>query len=153
MQISKLTTILEFPVKPGEWDAIWVLLADRKEGRPLESAVLRDLDWRLQGLLSRYVLTPPEANSPLTYVPIEARSGIRFLVLDNFKSLSKKSLDSVCRGINAKRVLVWPETAELSKWLEKQWSQVKDGKGDVEELVWGDDSVPVASGAEAPADR
>ncbi len=141
MRIEKLKSLPEFPLKKGEFDAIWVLLAPREEGRPLESAVLRDLDWRLQGMLSRFVLAPSDATAPLTYVPVEGRSGIRFLVLDNVKSLSKKSLDSVCRGINAKRVLVWPETAELSKWLEKQWGQVRDGAGECEAIAWGDDSV------------
>src|SRR5687768_4695281 len=121
MQIERLTTDLEFPMKAGEWDAIWVLLGERAEPRPLESALLRDLDWRLQGLLSRYTLSPTSEETPLTYVPIESRTGIRFLVIDSAKSFGKKSLDAVCKGINAKRVLVWPENGQLSKWLEKQW--------------------------------
>ena len=142
MRIKRLKVAPEFPVQTGEWDAIWVLLGERTEGRPLESAVLRDLDWRLQGLISRYVLNPVSADLPLTYVPIESRAGIRFLVIDSGKAFSKKALESVSNGIQAKKILVWPENAALSTWLEKQCHTLDKAKTDSElqEIAWGEDS-------------
>jgi len=144
LRIERLKVAPEFPVKSGEWDAIWVLLGERAEGSPLESAVLRDLDWRLQGLISRYVLSPVGEDAPLTYVPIESRAGIRFLVIDSGKAFSKKALESVSKGINAKKILVWPENAALGTWLEKQCHSLEKGKTDsgLEEVAWGEDGNP-----------
>ncbi len=149
MKIERVEHLPTFPQPKGQWDAVWVLLSERKSPRPLESEVLRDLDWRLQGVLSRYLINFAEGDTGLTYVPIEARVGIRFLVIDSGRNLSRKSLDSVSRGINAKKILVWAEDAQGAKWLEKQWpalgkDQAKAGakEGELEEIAWGDDRAP-----------
>ncbi len=146
MRVRKINESPQFPVKAGQWDALWVLISERKSPRPLVSQTLRDLDWRLQGLLSRYLLNPiSEGDSRLTYIPVEHRLGIRFLVIDSAKNLSKKNLDAVAKGIGAKKILIWPEDPALSKWLEKQCAQLgkettgKD-KSDLDEIGWGEDA-------------
>ena len=151
MKIERVKEIPEFPLAKGSWDAVWVLLNERETPHPLTSELLRDLDWRLQGVLSRYALAGTLQDSKtLTYVPIEGRMGARFLVIDSGKNLSRKSLESVSLGIQAKKILVWSEDGALNKWLEKQWPTLGKGQvelGELEEIAWGDDSiVAVASG-------
>lgn len=145
MKIERVTQTPEFPLAKGSWDAVWVLLNERQNPEPLGSELLRDLDWRLQGVLSRYALAGSQQDGKtLTYVPTEGRTGARFLVIDSGKNFSKKSLEAVSRGIKAKRILVWTEDGQLTKWLEKQWATLGKGQSEweLEEIAWGDDSVP-----------
>ena len=150
MKIERVKQTPDCPMAKGSGDAVWVLLNERETPHPLASELLRDLDWRLQGVLSRYALAGTQQDSKrLTYVPIEGRMGARFLIIDSGKNFSRKALEAVSRGIQAKRILVWSEDGALSKWLEKQWPTL--GKGnqeswELEEIAWGDDSV---LGAEA----
>lgn len=90
------------------YDCIWVALAPRKVPSPLESQALQWVDWKLQGQISRFLLSEKNALE-LTFVPTMKRLPSPYLALQGGSAVSWESVGSAARGLRLQRLLFFCE--------------------------------------------
>jgi len=104
-------------------DCLWVLLAEREAPRPLSSKALQWIDWRLHGMISRYLLRAPAGDPQTTFVPTMKKLGFPMVAIEP-DSADWKSFQRNCEGMKLKDVLVFCEDesriAAIEKELRKQ---------------------------------
>jgi len=100
-------------------DCLWVLLAEREAPRPLSSRALQWVDWRLHGILSRYLLRPRNGEHCTTFVPTMKKLGFPLVAIEQADA-DWKTFQRNCEGMKMKDVLVFCEDESRAASLEKE---------------------------------
>ncbi len=136
MQIDKVS----FAGNPGRvvdesYDCIWVTFPKSKAPIPLASPVVQCLDWKLGGLLSRFLFEP--STSKTTFVPTMNRVLTTLVALEPLGKMDWHGFASNCAGMGFRNVLVLTEGEEALSELEKEIRKLPSGS--LERVVLGTD--------------
>jgi hypothetical protein len=109
----------------------------------VSSAVLQWLDWKLQGVLSRYILEGRVKKGPVTFIPSRQRLNSPIVAVEAADEVDWGSFSANCKGMRLKRVLVLCEEGTGVAALEKQLR--RQSETGLEHVVLGS-SDPVGRG-------
>lgn len=96
------------------WDCIWVAFRPRREPEPAQDRVLQYLDWKLNGLISRFLLDKGYKRKATTFVPVLQASFVPYLALEGEKHFDVQSFLRSCEGLKLKKVLLYCEDSTQS---------------------------------------
>jgi hypothetical protein len=127
-------------------DCLWILLSERESPRPLQSAALQWVDWRLHGLISRFLLLAnhlyhderglkfgsfqPGAGQQLrekpgdpltTFVPTMNKLAYPLVAIDGAGRTDWKNFHRNCEGMQMKEVIFFCEESSRLTSLEKEF--------------------------------
>jgi hypothetical protein len=123
------------------FDCIWVCFLSRKSPSPLSSQVLQWMDWKMQGALSRYLLSEPFKKT--TFIPTSKRLRSPLIALEPVGEMDWKSFATNCTGMKLGKVLVLAEGGLANLDGEKELRKVP--LPEMEQVVLGTDG-PVGRG-------
>jgi hypothetical protein len=102
-------------------DCLWVLLSERQAPRPRGSPALQWVDWRLQGLISRFLMREKPGDPLTTFVPTMKKLAYPFVAIDGASRTDWKSFHRNCEGMHLKRILFFCEEDSRIGALEKEF--------------------------------
>ena len=109
----------------SEYDCVWVSFLGQEKPEPLKNRLLQWLDWRLQGVISRYLLEESFSQEKTTFVPTLAKHKLNYLVLDPDRLTPADEFARQCTGLQAKKVLLVCENSEAADRLKKELTSKK----------------------------
>lgn len=124
-------------VTEESFDCVWVLLNPRKTPSPLASQVLQWVDWKMQGVLSRFVLEKKTGKSQTIFVPTMKRLGAPLVALESPGDTDWEAFAQNCKGMGLKQVLVLCEQGAEVPVIEKEIR--RQSASGLERVVLGSD--------------
>ncbi len=120
------------------FDCVWVRFSDRTAPSPLSSRSLQWVDWRLQGQLTRHLMSGEKLSSP-TFLPTMKRLSTPLVALDTGVEMNWEGLRACCRGMGFKKLLfLCEEGADIARIEE---GLLKEDLPGVESVILGSDSL------------
>jgi hypothetical protein len=105
------------------FDCLWISFHGREVVRPMASRALQWIDWRLQGVLSRYIVEEKFLGGKLTFIPTMRRLPTPFVALEAAPDWNLFRTN--CEGLKFRRVLYFCEDAKSVSRAEKELSSDK----------------------------
>jgi hypothetical protein len=135
-QIDKVS----FAGNPGRvveevYDCIWVMFAKSKEPTAIASPVVQALDWKMGGLLSRFIIEPPKSKT--TFVPTMSRIPSALLALEPLGKMDWTGFAASCSGMAFRQVLVLSEGMDSLGDFEREIRRLS--LGSLHRVVLGTD--------------
>lgn len=119
-------------------DCLWVLLAGRETPSPLSSPALQWVDWKLHGIISRFLLREKKGEPVATFVPTMRKLAFPFVALESLDHTDWKSFHRNCEGMKMKEVLLFCEDGARVSSLEKEFRR-QSGVEFPQRIIFGSD--------------
>ena len=123
-----------------DFDCLWICFRVRKAQGPIKSRVLQSVDWKLQGVLSRFLLGARKEKKT-TFIPTMAKMPIPFLALDSHSSPDWNSFVKNCEGQKWTEVLFFCEDSASLDRFETELKKVT-ANGFPESIILASDQSP-----------
>ncbi len=105
-------------------DCLWVSFHGRKSLGPLESRALQCVDWKMSGLISRFVQEGQFKNKQTTFIPTMSRIPAGYIALESGGTPDWELFLQNCAGLQWKRVVFLCEDKAATKLFEKELSKL-----------------------------
>ncbi len=105
-------------------DCLWVSFHGRRAVGPLESQSLQCVDWRMSGVLSRYVLQGEFRSKRTTFVPTMKKIAAQFLALESNGTPDWERFVQNCTGLKLKRVIFFCEDKQAVGLFQKELTKL-----------------------------
>jgi hypothetical protein len=105
------------------FDCLWISFHGRELVRPLSSKALQWVDWRLQGVLSRFIVEEKFLGGKITFVPTMHRLPTPYVALESVPDWTL--FQANCEGLKFKHVLYFCEDGKMVSRAEKELSGQK----------------------------
>ncbi|MCB0403307.1 MAG: hypothetical protein KDD51_00880 [Bdellovibrionales bacterium] len=133
----------------SEADCLWLWISPRSAPIPPSGIALQRIDWKLQGLISRYLFDfGYGASRHTTFLPSMKRLRIPYVAIDCQKTFDIDRFFGNVEGLQLERVFCLCETEEQVEYFKKAVSKLKAGKHLKKVFVAADlDSQALESGS------
>ena len=105
-------------------DCLWVSFHGRKGVGPLQSQALQCVDWKLSGLISRFVQKEQFRDKGTTFVPTMQKIPAGYLALESSGTPDWDLFLQNCSGLKWKKVIFFCEDKDTAKMFEKELSKL-----------------------------
>lgn len=102
------------------YDCVWISFLGREVSSPISSQALQWIDWKMQGLLSRFVVMKKFLAGQTTFIPTMRRLPVPYLALVPNAKPDWDNFLLNCEGLKLKNVLYFCEEATNVPMLEKE---------------------------------
>jgi len=87
-----------------DFECLWVSLASRAVPSPISHMFLNWVDWKLAGVISRFILDDPKTSSQTVFVPTMKKLPVPYVAIGSSQEDWNRFLHS-CEGLKVNRVL------------------------------------------------
>jgi len=101
-------------------DCLWMSFLGRKDESPLANAALQWIDWKLQGVVSRFIVSGSYRGKGTTFVPTMRRLSVPYVALESNKTPDWEAFVRNCEGLRWEHVFFLCEDADSQAQLAKE---------------------------------
>jgi hypothetical protein len=112
----------------AETDCFWVSFKSREAARAIESPTFQFIDWRLQGLVSKFLMQNLSKTQTTTFVPVKTTLPFSFLALEPSSTPDWPRLEKNCEGQQWRNVFLFFEDVDAIAGAEKELKRAELGK-------------------------
>lgn len=105
-------------------DCLWVSFLGRKTVGPLGSRSLQCVDWKMSGLISRYVQQGKFRSKQTTFIPTMQKIPALYIALESNGNPDWELFLQNCSGLKWKKVVFFCEDKNTAKQFEKELSKL-----------------------------